>query len=816
MRTVHLLFGVLIWLAAAFGATPAAGDDVDVRLDTFGVGSYFRPGEFTAIRLGLTSNLDEPTAVWVQWDLPNADGDTAEYGRSLTLTPGRESLVWLYATVPPKAETGSVWQVRVFEERDGNPGGDLGGSIISPADANSQSIEQTSGMIGLIGNSDMKLDSLGASSAGPEVRPPGAHENTRLVRGISPRDLPDRWEGLRGFEAIAWGDARRNRPEDITTDQARALTEYVRRGGHLIISLPSAGNPWQLGTPGKLEPDLERLLPTLAPRRAEDVPVNTLLPVLSKADRTAGNPMFAIRVFKDLDGEFDAIDNHYEPLIALPGGRVVVIQRTYGFGRITLVGIDLSSGTLRALALPEGDVFWNRILGRRADTPTSSTISQLQAANRIPTSGRPAETSLGGDKLITDQINMSQSAAAGLLLALLLFALYWVIAGPGGFAVLKQYRQTKHAWLAFAATAAVFTTVAWLAVGLLRPRSVAVRHVTFLDYLARPDGDRGENDPQYQRAASFFSLYLPSYVDTEVALDSEEGQRDLLATWAPPLAFPQPFPNVDRYRIDVGRSPASYRVPARATATQMYAHWFGGLSRDWGGMLFSDPEDPIRVVMQGDRESLAGRVIHDLPGTLEDITIIWVGNQRLLMRRHETGRDALPVVEYTQRGRMLNIGRTFGLRNLEPGTPLDLGPLDYTGRSSILDENIRIKYVDPYADKYYGATTGSLSAQDERNYMEMLGIFQQLTPPEYFLQRGQENPRGSISARRYLGRELDLSAWFSRPCLIIIGYLRDSDLPIPLTVNGEPPRTTDSLTVVRWIYPLPLNEDIAFRKPEGG
>ena len=63
-----------------------------------------------------------------------------------------------------------------------------------------------------------------------------------------------------------------------------------------------------------------------------------------------------------------------------------------------------------------------------------------------------------------------------------------------------------------------------------------------------------------------------------------------------------------------------------------------------------------------------------------------------------------------------------------------------------------------------------------------------------------------------LGRELDLSPWFVRPCLIVIGYLEDSECPIPLRVNGDPV-PSDGLTVVRWVYPLPVDYDVAFPPP---
>ena len=102
--------------------------------------------------------------------------------------------------------------------------------------------------------------------------------------------------------------------------------------------------------------------------------------------------------------------------------------------------------------------------------------------------------------------------------------------------------------------------------------------------------------------------------------------------------------------------------------------------------------------------------------------------------------------------------------------------------------------------------------------MEMLSIFGQLQPPKYLKPPEGQSPETMV-ARRSLGRELDLSPWFSRPCVIVIGFLEDSACPIPLRVDGRPVRS-EGLTVIRWIHPLPLNEQIAFRveeeEPDGG
>ena len=57
----------------------------------------WRPGDMVGIRVILklepTSQLGEGIGAWVQWEVPNADGDIAEYGRQVTLTKGREDRV---------------------------------------------------------------------------------------------------------------------------------------------------------------------------------------------------------------------------------------------------------------------------------------------------------------------------------------------------------------------------------------------------------------------------------------------------------------------------------------------------------------------------------------------------------------------------------------------------------------------------------------------------------------------------------------------------------------------------------------------------
>jgi hypothetical protein len=159
-------------------------------------------------------------------------------------------------------------------------------------------------------------------------------------------------------------------------------------------------------------------------------------------------------------------------------------------------------------------------------------------------------------------------------------------------------------------------------------------------------------------------------------------------------------------------------------------------------------------------------------------------------------------------GRMLNTGRMWAFDQLPANTPFDLVSLSTQRLSdSLLDSNITRTYIDPYEGTLLSVEPVNDTQRRER--IEMLSMFHALTPPEYIRGNADQSDKESVVINRRAGRELDLSTWFSRPCLIIIGSLHDSPMPLPVLVDGEPvalDSQSESVTIVRWIYPLPLDE----------
>ena len=100
------------------------------------------------------------------------------------------------------------------------------------------------------------------------------------------------------------------------------------------------------------------------------------------------------------------------------------------------------------------------------------------------------------------------------LVGFVLFVVYWLVAGPVGFAILKQKKQTAHSWVVYFLSAVVFTAIAWAGATSLRPKKIEVSHITLFDHVyGQPT----------QRARVFASVLLPGYGDATVRV----GQGDL-------------------------------------------------------------------------------------------------------------------------------------------------------------------------------------------------------------------------------------------------------------------------------------------------
>ena len=817
---------------AVAGAALAA--DADIALLRFGVGSHARPGDPTAILVRATSNLREPVQARIEWLVRDADGDVARYSRDVALAPGAPVERWVYGVLPiagagAQRALDEVTTVQVVQTDDGRPVRVLGERRVDGAAAEEPGVgvEVTESLIGVVGDGRAGLAPLSVPTPDMPVVA-SMNELTRIARGLDAAGLPDRWEGLASYETIVWTNAP---VRGLGAEQAKALLDWVRRGGNLVIVLPESGDPWGVGGRRDRTP-LGEALPAGAMRH-EGVRVSALMPVLSRGGTLRnGSAETAVWTFDPAAG------GGFVPLLLAPGradqrsghvieedgvaGKPVAVRKPMGFGFVTVLGIDadgIERRQLTADGLPHADAFWNRILGRRADAPTPAEWAAFAAEKRLDTRGGTVVPG-NGDGIVNRFVGLQSRAALGVLGLLAAFAAYWAIAGPGSHYLLRATGRQRQAWLGFVAVAAAATAVAWVASGLFQLSAARVQHLTFVDRVE----DGGAERPV--RAQSWMGAALPGYGSARVTLarDPKAPGGDLLCTWfPPPSGNAAGFPDTETYLVPAEQQ-ADRPVPARATATVLSAHWVGTPPAAWDGTPREMPERRLRQdIAWGQQPTvvLYGALVHSLPGPLTDVRLIHVNPF------HTPGRTtaAMPVPAISPSGLMPSYARMAQMESWAPNAPLDIGPALYAdeaddkrpvrpgaardlGRDSA-ESAFKVLWYDPLLRGAVAVIDPS-SAFNDAQRLDMLQLYDMLQPPAYLQAPDQRDAgwRGdAVRVERDLGRGLDLSRWFSTPCLIVIGTLADDGtgsvgMPIPFTIDGAEP-AADGTTVVRVVFPLP-------------
>ncbi|MCH2162183.1 MAG: hypothetical protein MK085_09965 [Phycisphaerales bacterium] len=872
----HAILGILRFTARSVGAwtcaclfavmiaTPSLGQ-TQITLEQFGVGNGFRPGGPIAARLKITSDLDEATSGLIQWEIENADGDVAEFSREVTLqTRGSTTTTWLYGILPPTNDsvslTDETWTFRLFSTEEGEKLEEITSARLSPQSSTipSRPIQMTSDQVLVIGPNRAGLDGYEAIAGFPES--PALNATTAVSTNNAARDLPDSWEGLAPFSTVVWTTANDPRfaPGELDGRSAleAALRDWVTRGGHLVIILPASSDPWRLGQEATALGDL---FIGLKRETREGITLASILPALS-SDATLRNPdktvsisafnptelppewrpLAAIRPRLDDPGqaaEPNTSDQTAAEAMAekaaiilkgddtTPSPLVWAIRRNLGHGAIDLLGIDVADPDIQvqqAGRLPQTGVFWRPILGRRATAPSGAVLAQIKAADRLNNRTYVNTNNMGGGALVSSQIGLGGAAAQGVLAAMGLFAVYWLVAGPGGFAVLRHFKLQRHAWLVFVGTSVGFAILAWIGSRALRQEEYVVKHLTVLSHVYNPSDVDGEHS-QLDLATTWFSAPLPGYGMVDVQLGPEDDTHNLLEHFSPPPNGAQNrFPNSGRYEIPF-KNRARYEVPARATSAEFVGHYLGvpdDSEGAWGGTISVDANNPLQVIRntQTDEISLRGTLVNDSGVDFQNAHLFHIYPLR-------TPGEQITGSVLNDASWLLDELPNYGIF-VETGAPwragdsLDLAQVMYTKprleRSRAGKDALRVaiqrSFVDPYTqNEAWGGmgNVGNFGSGDKLRYMSMLSLYHLLPPPLWFLDSQQRRPE-TVRFHHFLGRSIDLSRHFGEPGLVVIAFADDVPNPVPISIDGREGSSVGRV-MLHWLHPLrsaKIEEDV--------
>lgn len=803
--------------------------EIKLELERFGAGGQARLGDWCGIRVRLNDNAPRQREVILRLESIDADGDKPWAQLNLTANPGIWQSVWLYTRLPFDygARPGDAMRLVVFEaieDKDADqpgipgyvPGRLLGALVIDPRNKSSL-VQPQVGMIGVIGQRTLGLYQYNSRATPSDTWHKFANEANEIVTGLTPEDLPDRWVGLSQFSAIVWADGD---PAKLRGERSRALKDWISRGGHLIIVLPSVGQTWT--NPASNE--LFDLMPNVNITSMEKVNFEPYRPLITSWNTTTFPKTSTVQFFAPRK---EATPSEAVRILNGPDGQCVVVRREVGAGAVTMVGLDLNQTALSQFDLVDADVLWHRILGKSgemiepASTPDKPSNWKSAMVGRRP---------LSYDSDIPALIQKGGQSAVGVLMGFIVFALYWGVAGPIGFAILKRKGLSQHSWVFFVFATALFTALAWGGATALRPKRIEASHFTILDHVfGQP----------LQRGRMWASVLLPWYGEASLAVGEPgeigaEAQRSLtrrslntITSWSTPEPSATGFggfPDARGYSVDV-RTPDIITVPTRQTVKQVQVDWSGGprwempfpialseadVALGSQAVASASPGELRLNIADWDsnRGSLVnGTLVHKMPGAMRNIIVVVVRGQRTLPTPRARATSFPPETP------LLAQAEAFAWSDAwAAGQPLSLDAVTRLrtepGAKAKARAEAFFKSLIPTASAATGLGDFSGSSLNVSDKFAALAFFPLLPGPDF----GSTNLTFSLIApQRTATQGLDIARWFTRPCIIIVGELDSASnagsgapSPIPLAVDGELVPTSGR-TLVRWIYPLPDN-----------
>jgi len=781
---------LLLMTLALPGAAQLTGVELDIKREFLGVGGVVQRGFWTPVRVDLINNGAENIDIDCRWLLTDDDGDELVAERKqITLTPQRPQSVWLYANPPMTTRPSDTWLFQVVSTKSGE--------LINQAQvqiSESALVEPAVNLVGVCGYKGLGLT--------PWQRWSTQHEPLRLVSGLSLETLPDRWYGLNGLSSLVWFPVEGGEPTSSRMSDAskRALREWVYRGGHLVLILPYGGQQWSSGDSG-LSDLIEPLKPSAIKQTSVRPPIN-VFGVLRNNDPV---PL----LWFDLDNApgYTAMANVEVTTGAAADGSAIksekplIVGHRYGFGQVTVVGIDLSeSGVLKSLDSFRLHRVWTRIFSwrgsRTGELIPASEFENPQTRNQYVEAKEANHVEIGN--WVAPRVAREGETGPAIGLAFILFVIYAIAAAFTFPNLLRTKGWERHSWVLFVGIVALFSIIAWGGAWAIRPSSSAASHFTVLDI---------DGNTNIVHARSWQSLLIPSFSNAQIAVPSETdglARMDVVNLLASPGLSLNPetpgYPDQRSYDFDAAK-PNVIDVPMRSTTKSIVVDYLGQITAQRPGM--SKAWDmPQATITMGRNGLPTGTITHRFAGALTDVIVIFCPGG---------GQEPGPPGLIRPDGRPLVYEfRNAGNQSVwDPNTPMALPSALNAYKALWLRPQLSVAARNFKAEGYLGDATnnrGFMSGMGNDasvvRDMPLLTFYDALPPPVYINQGGvaMALPGGPYNTyNRSMMRDIDLTPLITGRRIIILGHLRKSPSPVPMTVDGDNIES-EGWTVVRWIY----------------
>ena len=733
--------------AMAGGSALAASRTVEVENIRVGFQERYKVGTWTPVWLQLRGGIDG-FAGYLEVDTQDEDGTPTAIRQVVQVAPGATQRVTAY--VRPGSQDPDFATLRFLDGkslRRAAPDVVIGNALSSkPPEPLSQEDYQVLAL-GRPAGVELIPDLPGFNANKNNAAIPGGRAREVLVARLQAIDdlLPGRWYGFDAVDVVVVDTDDKEMLATLSGNRGEALKQWVQRGGHLVVA---ASSNWQAVNDGLLG----EMLPARLNGQVQLTPFDSL------ESFTGGSHQVAFENSPVRVAKMEDIEARGGKVIASTLSTPLVVRGPYGFGRVTLIGLDVD--TKPFASWPDRGLFFVKALDLKG---TTAAVDAQQAQRRIMNQNLSDLATLvrrGLDQFAGVTL-IPFAWVAGFIL------LYILLIGPGDYFFLKKVlKRMELTWITFPTIVVTVSLLAYYAAYLVKGTDLRVNKIDAVDI---------DLEAKVARGTTWVNLFSPQNRDYSVKVVPISPDREAPTAESKAVATPPP-------------------------GTDVLLSWFGapeaglrGMNNRGGGLGFgggysyapvgkAEELEDVRVKIWSTK-SFVGRWFGPAPAAsaILDSDLSPVGTDRLA----GTITNRLPVA---MRDTIVAFGKQvyYNVGTIEPGATVDIERTLDRALASYIQEK-RPTYVPV---NYWNQA----EPVDRANLVR-----------EMMFHDSDASGQDSVPSRTH--HELDLTGQLSlgRPMLVA-----NVDRPGTQLVLGNAPgeAKTNQVTVLRVILPL-KKEDAA-------
>ena len=585
---------------------------------------------------------------------------------------------------------------------------------------------------------------------------PRTNEKSLLVVPMQAKDMPGRVESLEMLDDLVIDTSNPQVLEQIDAGRAEAIKVWVRDGGHLVIVAASQRQ-------ALMDSSLKPILPAIPSGSVRSFDLGAIESLVGSRNPIVGTGK-SLTVTK-----FEEIAQRGGVVIDTASSTPLLIRGAYGFGRVTMIGLDVNDGPFAVWK--DRTLFWARALEvrRQVQEETKNTGN-----NPLTAAGGGFYQAGAGDiasllRSAIDQFTGVRVVGFGLVISLIL--LYLIAIGPGDFLLVKYIlKRPELTWATFPLLVAAVTGVVYVMTYRFKGSDLRVNKIDVVDIDYISQTSRGWS------GAAIFSPVNADYTASFTPVRS--GAEQSLASGEPaddPTMLYQSTSWFDSPDATLGGSGRPATLNLAATAYR-----FGGKS---GSSRLENLRIPIWST-----KSLEGRWMK--PGLAVNpvrSSINRTGTDRV------TGRITNLLAEPLEEAILVYQQQVYDLGRIEPG-------------ASVLVNPTKTQNLTGYLDRYSAGElqfSGNTWADRARMKLPRLMMFHQSGPASL---RAMEN--GPLS-------RLDLSPLLPLNRPILVAKVGKSSSQLVLGgISGLENAKVSQTSLVRCLLPLEAGNATSMRIDE--